>query len=429
MMFLIYNLLFPLLFLLYVPFYLVHIFRRGGLTVDYWERFGIFTGEKKRQLRALKNPVWIHAVSVGETVAAVSLVKRMLERNPDEQIAFSCGTSTGFATAKKKMPAGVVVFYCPIDLWWAVWRTVCLVKPRMLAIFEVEIWPNLIRIPFWKGVKMVLINGRMSDHSSRGYAKWRCFFRPIFNSFSQICMQTEEDAARVARVIGQSERLHFCGTMKFDQIPDCLTTDKAAVLDECFGTEKRVVFIGGSTHAGEEELLAEAYKQLRKEFPELKLVLVPRHQERAGEVTAQLDKMGLTWKLANPTDSLPNKEGMADVFIVNTTGELMNYFDISDICYVGKSLAGQTGGHNIIEPAIFGKAVVYGHHMENFRQVAEIFRNEKSAIELASEAEMVPTLRKLLKDPEERMNLGRNARATVERHRGAIDATLDIMAK
>ena len=429
MMFLLYNLIFPFLFLLYLPFYLVHIFRRGGLTVDYWERIGIFTEEKKKRLRALENPVWIHAVSVGETVAAVSLVKTILARNPNEKIVFSCGTSTGFATAKAKMPEGVVPIYCPIDLWWAVIHVLNLVRPKALAIFEVEIWPNLIRFAAKKGVKTYLVNGRISDHSSSGYARWKWFFKPIFTAFTDICVQTPEDATRIARIIGDDPRIHVCGTMKFDQIPDCRAADKADVLNACFGNGAgRVILTGGSTHPGEEKLLVDAYKAARLRYPQLRLVLVPRHQERANDVVTLLSQEGLTWRLAKDENgATAQNASTADVFLVNTTGELMNYYGMSDICYVGKSLAGQTGGHNIIEPAIFGKAILYGHHMENFRAVAAIFQAEKSAVEVESDDALLPALENLLEHPEERMALGQRARQTVEKHRGAIDRTLNIM--
>lgn len=426
-MFIIYNLLFPLLFLFYLPHYLVHIFRRGGLTRDYWERFGFFSSEKKALLRGLRHPIWIHAVSVGETVAAISFVKSWLQRHPDDTIVFSCGTSTGFETAAKKMPPQVVRIYCPIDFYCAVRHTLNLIRPEMLLIFEVEIWPNLVLQAAKRGVKVALINGRMSDRSSRGYARWQWIFRPIFQGFSSICLQTEEDADRVRRVIGDDPRIQSCGTMKFDQIPDCDSADKHQELDNCFGTGKRILFTAGSTHAGEEELICDAYRQLKTEHPELKLVLVPRHQERAAAVENVLLERGLSWRLLRPRPEQPPVEGPVDVLLVNTTGELMNFYAASDITYVGKSLAGQTGGHNIIEPAIFGKAILYGSHMENFRAVAEIFQKHQAALEIASDNLLLPALRELIEQPEKRQELGRKARQVVDQYRGSIARTLDIL--
>ena len=422
-MFMLYNLLFPLLFLIYLPYYVVHLRRRGGLTREYWQRAGFFDRETASRLRALTSPVWIHAVSVGETVAAISFIRRWQERRPEDSLVFSCSTSTAYATAKQKLPPGIEIIYCPIDFWWAIRRALNLIRPVVLVIFEVEIWPNLIRQAARRGAKVVLVNGRMSDKSSRGYAKWSFIFRPIFSSFSCLCVQTSEDASRIARVLGDDPRIKVCDTMKFDQVPDMNQADKTAALDACFGPGERVTFIAGSTHAGEEEIICDAYQKLRPDFPTLRLILVPRHCERTPEIEKILRDRGLTWKLLKPTAE--NAAGPADVLLVNTTGELMNFYGAADIAYVGKSLAGQTGGHNIIEPAIFGKAILHGCHMENFRTVAALFQQHQAAIELPDEAALEPALRRLLASPAERENLGRKARQVVERYRGAIDRTLD----
>ena len=420
-MYLLYNLLFPILFLFYLPFYLVHIFKRGGLTKEYWQRFGFFDKETRKRLAALENKVWIHAVSVGESVAAVTLIRAWQKAHPEDNIVFTCSTSTAFDTICKKKLEGVTALYCPIDFWWAVRTALKVIAPHTLIIFEVEIWPNLIRQAAKRGIKVCLVNGRMSDNSSQGYAKWGCFFKPIFACFRAICVQTEEDAKRVERVTGNRDRIHVCDTMKFDQVPDVGAADVTTVLDEAFGKGQRLTFVVGSTHPGEEELVADAFIALKPKYPQLKMVLVPRHCERAGEVSQLLTAKGLTWKL------LKNQEtpvSNVDVLLVNTTGELMNYYGAADIAYVGKSMAGQEGGHNIIEPAIFGKAIIHGPLMENFRAVAAIFKERNASVEIPDEASFTPMLDKLLADPVELKALGDRARATVDRYRGAIDRTI-----
>ena len=421
-----YNLLFPVVFIFYLPFYLIHVFHRGGVTSEFWQRFGLFSYQCKKRLYALKDPVWVHAVSVGETIAAVSFVKTWLKRDPEQSIVFSCGTTTGFATAKKKMPSGVEIIYCPIDFIPSVCNVLRFIRPKMLVIFEVEIWPNLIMMMKKCGRKIVLVNGRMSDKSSRGYARFRWFFRPIFNAFSAICVQTEKDAERVRNVIGASDTIHVCNTMKFDQIPDSDSEDKNALLDHCFGRGGRIVFTVGSTHTGEEDLICGAFSRLHKEHPQLKMILVPRHQERTSEVEDVLRKHELTWVRLDPQSA---KGSNVDVLLVNTTGELMNFYACADITYVGKSLAGQTGGHNIIEPAIFGKAILYGHHMENFKAVAALFEENNAAVKVDSDQELCPLLRRLLENPQEREMLGKRARQVVEKYRGAIDHTLAIITR
>ena len=429
-MLLLYTILFPLVVLLYLPFYAVHCIRRGGLTVDFWERFGIFPAATKARLKALKAPVWIHAVSVGEAVEALSFIQAWRARDPSLEIVFSCGTATGFATATKKLPPDVVAIYCPLDICWMVWHTLNLVRPKLLAILEVEIWPHLILQASRRGVPVVLVNGRLSDKSSAGYARWGFFFRKIFRSFSALCMQTPEDQARLERVIGPDERIHTVGTVKFDQVPDRTGTDVATPLAEAFGAEAHPLFCVGSTHEGEEEVICDAFQGLRQTHPEWRMVLVPRHVERAAAVVKILQARNLPWRSAQPVEgAAPAAPGTADVLLVNTTGQLMNYYQASDICFVGKSLDGQNGGHNIIEPAIFGKAVIYGPHMENFRQVDAIFRAENAVQPFASNAELLPTLLRLAEDTALRSQLGARARATVEKHRGAIAQTLDIIEK
>ncbi|MBR4416372.1 MAG: hypothetical protein IKS67_06355, partial [Victivallales bacterium] len=309
----IYSIIFPLVFLLYLPFYLIHIFKRGGVTKEYWERIGIISAEKKAKLRELANPVWIHAVSVGETIAALTFIKEWQKRFPNDNLVFTCSTSTAYHTAEAKLPKDVQLLYCPIDCFFAVRRTLKAVRPKMLVIFEVEIWPNLISCAKSFGAKVALVNGRMSDKSSQGYAKWSFIFKPLFRKFDSICVQTEEDRKRICRVMGDDPRVVVCDTMKFDQVPETKNADKTAVLDDCFGTDKRVIFVAGSTHPGEEEMVCDAYKNLKSVHPELKMILVPRHCERADEVIKLLDERGLTYKLSKPEGE--QKPGLADVLL------------------------------------------------------------------------------------------------------------------
>ncbi len=428
-MFLVYNLLFPFLLLLYMPFYVVHILRRGGLTKDFWERFGIFPQEAKERLAALKaRPVWIHAVSVGETVEAVSFIARWRERHPTEAFVFTCGTSTGFATARKKLPADVVCLYCPMDCWWMVRHAYALIRPRLVAILEVEIWPNLILQARRRGIPVVMVNGRLSDRSSQGYARWGCVFRRLFRSYALLCVQTPEDAARLEHVIGKDDRIRVVGTVKFDQVADGGGADLGDVLARAFGEGGHPLFCVGSTHPGEEELVCEAYARALVSQPQWRMVLVPRHAERGAEVVKILEAFHLPWQSVAPIPgTTPTSAGEAQVLLVNTTGQLMAYYRAAELCYVGKSLAGQTGGHNIIEPAIFGKAILYGSHMENFRQVDQLFREAKAAFPVEGDNLFFPALQTLMSQPEKRRELGGRALALVRKHRGAIDRTLDLL--
>lgn len=430
MILLLYNLVFFVAFLLYSPFLYVKQRRRGGVTKAYWQRFGRFTAAEKADLAGLDGPVWIHACSVGETVAALSFIRRWLEREPEARIVLSTTTTTGHALAAAKKPESVRLIYCPIDFYFFVRATLRAVRPALLVIFEVEIWPNLILQAQARGIPLALANGRMSDRSARGYAKNGWLFHRLFRAFAVLCMQSREDSERVRRVAGTEANVHTCNTMKFDQVPDQNRGEEVAAavraeLDRAFGPGERLVFVAGSTHPGEEELMADTLRELRPEIPGLRLVLVPRHVERTPDVEAVLEERGLTYRL------LRNDSGAAagpvDVLLVNTTGELMNYYAAADVAYVGKSLAGNEGGHNIIEPAIFGKAILHGANMQNFRDVARIFREAGAVREVADTADFAPALRELLLDGTARTELARRSRAVVDSQRGAIDHTLDLV--
>jgi len=420
-----YDLLFLIAFILYLPVFIVKLVRRGGVSHHFSERFGLYSRGQKRGLRELDRPVWIHACSVGEVVAAVSFIRRWRERDPELHFVLSCTTTTGHATAAKKLPDGVGLVYCPLDFSFPVRRALRIIRPRLLVIFEVEVWPNLISLAANTGAPVVLANGRMSDKSSQGYARHGWFFRDLFDRFAVICVQSEEDATRVRRVVDDRVPVHVCNTMKFDQAPDVTGVDKTALLDQAFGRGERLVWTAGSTHPAEEALVADAFKRLKEQFPALKLVLVPRHHERTAEVEKILVERDLPYRLLAPKEGASPTDGTVDILLVNTTGELMNFYASSDVVFVGKSLAGAEGGHNIIEPAIFGKPIVHGPAMQNFRAVARIFRNADATVQAESDAELAPAVGELLGDQDKRGELGRRAREVVETWRGAVDRTLD----
>ena len=421
---LIYNIIFALAFILYLPVFIWKLVRRGGISGRFLERFGIYGAERKRLLRSLDRPIWVHAVSVGEVVAALTFIRRWQQEQPRLTFVLSTTTTTGQATAQKKLPEGVALIYCPLDFYLPVKRVLRLVQPAMLVIFEVEVWPNLISLATASGTPVVLTNGRMSDRSAAGYARHRWFFGPLFKKFEVICVQSKEDALRVQGVVDDSVPVHVCNTMKFDQVPDVSGADKTKLLDDVFGPEKRLVWTAASTHPGEESLAASTYLRLKARCPELKMILVPRHHERTSEAEKALTDQGLSYRLLCPAEKSEPESGSVDVLLVNTTGELMNFYAVSDVVFVGKSLAGNEGGHNIIEPAIFGKAIVHGAAMQNFRAVAKVFRDENATIEVADDAGLFEVTCELLADTDQRHELGRRARIVVEEWRGAIDRTL-----
>ena len=420
---LLYNLAFPILFLAYAPFYLLRQFRRGGLDAGFLERFAWFSREKKAALAQLKRPVWIHSVSVGETVAALGFVKAWRQRRPDLEFVISTTTTTGQAIARQKAPPGTVVIYCPLDWWPLVRRTLGLVRPRLLVVFEVELWPNLISGAAAQA-RLALANGRMSDRSAARYARFAPLFRPLLAKFAVLCVQDDKDRQRFERVVAGQAPVHACSTMKFDQVPDVATANLHETLDKAFGPGPRRCWVAGSTHPGEEALILQIFRSLKATFPDLRLILVPRHVERTAEVEKLLAQAGVSYQLLQ---GAPATAAPAEALLVNTTGQLMAFYGAADLAYVGKSLAGNTGGHNIIEPAIFGKPIVHGANMQNFRMVAELFQEAAAAVEVGDGSALEATLRRWLEHPEEAEGYARRSRQLVERHRGAMARTIDLL--
>ena len=437
-----YNIFFPILFAFYLPVFIAKLVKRGNFIEGFWERFGLFSASKKERLKNFRDPIWIHAVSVGEAVAAVSFIREWSKQKPDLKFVLSTTTSTGQKIAREQSPENVISIYCPIDFFICIWSALKIVKPQLLIIFEVEIWPNLITFSAWKKIKLALVNCRMSDKSARGYSRCRWFFEFIFSRFSLICTQTEEDACRIKSIIGDQLYINICNTMKFDQVKDSQSNNVRLPIDTVFPEKNRVVFNAASTHAGEEIIMIKAFKSIINDFSTLCFILTPRHTERTNEIEKILQKEDMDYVLLTDLKELLkngnsplsketiNKEkAKKKVLLVNTTGDLMGLFAASDIVFMGKSLGENKGGHNIIEPAIYGKSIIFGRNMDNFRHVAKIFKDNKAAVEVENEEEFCRTLRSLLSDPDERERLGQMSREVVKNNRGAINKTIELLKK
>ena len=419
----VYNLLMPIGFLFYLPGLLLKYRNRGGWKSTYSERFGRFSPERRQELAAFRGAVWIHAVSVGETVVALNMIRVFQKHYPERKIIISTTTTTGQELARQRCPENAAVIFCPIDFPWMVKRTFDILKPAMLVIFETEIWPNLICEAKKRGVAIALVNGRMSDHSARGYRRMRCFFKPLLAKFDRLLVQSEADAERYKSVSPQANVM-VCGNMKFDQAPPAASEE--IDLDDYFGTEKRTVILGASTHPGEEQLLARSFAELKPDFPELKLVLIPRHAERGADVAEMLDSLNLKFARRSIAQSAPEP---VDVLLADTTGEMMKFMKHADIVFMGKSLAGHDEGHNLIEPALLGKAIVTGAVLRNFRFLLQVLTDVDGVVTVKSDDELTGALKKLLADPDGRKALGERAFAVINRNRGAAERTVEELGK
>lgn len=423
MIYLVYNLLFPVVFLFFLPGLLIKLIRRPGWKKTFAERFAWFSAERRQELRQFEGAVWLHAVSVGETQIALDLIRRWQQLHPERRFVLSTTTTTGQQLAREKAPAGVAVIFCPIDFIWFVRRVIRLIKPAELVVLETEIWPNMINEMAKFCGRVFLINARMSDKSSRGYYRFRAYFGPILRRFTCICVQSEGDRDRFHAVCPEAA-LTVSGNLKFDRsIPAKLPEID---LETYFGPGTFRVLLASCTHPGEEKLVAETYRRLRGTFADLRLVIVPRHAERASEVATQLKETGVSF--CRKTRGLENGEPV-ECLIGDTTGEMFGFISRADIVIMGKSLAGHNEGHNLIEPAIFAKPIVTGSVLTNFRFILDVLKKEDALLTVAADAELEDALRRLLTDPAFGVELGRRAEAAIARHRGATDRTINLLEK
>lgn len=417
----IYNLLLPLAFLFFVPGLILKYRNRGGWKSTYGERFARFKSERLEELANFKGAIWIHSVSVGETMISLGFIKRYLERNPEQKFIISTTTTTGQELARNRCPKNTAVIFCPIDFKWMVKRTFNIIQPSQLVIFETELWPNLLNEAAKRGIPVSLVNGRMSDHSSKGYRRARLFFAPVLKCLSLISVQTEADKERYLSVCSEANVV-VSGNMKFDQAPPENIEDPG--LDGYFGSGERIVVLGASTHPGEEELISNVCQELKKEFPTLKLVLVPRHAERGADIAASLEKNKIAYVRRSQAASTAEP---VDVLLADTTGEMFKFINSADIVIMGKSLAGHDEGHNLIEPALLDKPVVTGSVLRNFRFIQDVLQSADALVSVSSGEELAVKLRELISDAELRRTIGKRGGDVIRQHCGAMDRTIDLL--
>lgn len=419
-----YNILFPLGFIFFIPSIIYKLIRRGGDKRSYPERFAFFSPCKKRLLQDCEGAIWVHSVSVGETIVAISMIKKWKFTSPHLKFVLSTTTTTGQALARLKAPEGVTVIFCPLDFILFVRKTVKLIRPSLLVIFETEIWPNLIGEVYRSKAKIVLVNARISHKSSENYRRFRWFFTPILKKMSLICAQTEQDKERF-NAICPGLPLYVCGNMKFDQeIPENLPEID---LQQYFGSGTHLVLLAASTHAGEEKLIAETFCNLQKKFPELRLIIIPRHAERGGEISSVLASMRLPF-LRRSLNAKFEKDG-TDVLVLlaDTTGEVLSFMNKADIVIMGKSFAGHDEGHNLIEPALLGKAIITGSVVRNFHFVLNALLEMGALVAVDSDDGLENAIVKLIENKGLRRQLGDKAKWAAVCHKGATEKTIKFL--
>jgi len=419
-----YNLAFLIFGIFYLPCLIVTRRYRYGML----DRFGILSGRLK-DISFRGRVIWIHAVSVGEMKVASIFAPLLRKQFPQHTLVFSSVTHTGNKVARTIATGREGVFYLPFDLSFITDRVVKTIKPEMFLCLETELWPNLISSLHRFNVKSVLINGRISNKSYFGYKKIKLVISSILRKFSLLLMQSEQDVERVLTLGAQKEKVFRVGNLKFDLPFLGFTSKRHEIRGQLKLSEEEILLVAGSTHRGEDEQIIDCFLRLKKDYDNLRLLIAPRHIERAQEVEQILTKKGLGFIRYSQINTCHVSRVTCHencVFILDTIGNLRDIYSAADIVFVGGSLV-KKGGQNPIEPASLSKPIICGRFTFNFQDVIRSFLDNKSVIQIENKEELYSTLRLLIDNPKERRKLGMNAKETVSENSGSSQRTIDLI--
>jgi 3-deoxy-D-manno-octulosonic-acid transferase len=424
-MYVVYSLLTLAVFVVVSPYFVYQAIRYKKYIGSLRQRLGFLPisfnidGEES---------IWIHAVSVGEVLTARALAADLKARYPRLRLFLSTTTIAGQQVARRSLSNVDAVFYFPFDWTFIVRRTLDLVRPRLFIMMETEIWPNLLRECRRRGVKTAMINGRISSRSYPRYRLVRPFFRRVLADVDRFCMQSEESARRLVDLGADAGGVTVTGSLKFDSLEMPAATAHGKPRERVMRffrlSPSRTVIVAGSTLRGEEAAVLRAFSRIKATMPSALAILAPRQPERFGEVERLARDTGFVTirRSELPIDAEPR----ADVVVLDSIGELAQIYQLATAVFVGGSLVDH-GGHNILEPAVFGKPIVFGPHMHNFKEIADAFLSNGAAVQVPSDRELESVLLALVTDPVRRARLGAAARALVEANRGAKTKTLEVI--
>jgi 3-deoxy-D-manno-octulosonic-acid transferase len=412
--YLLYSVLYIIALILILPF---EYFRRPVEIRRRWirEKCGFFNSS------FILNPssfIWVHAVSVGEVMAVLPLLRKLRTTYPAKNIILSTITDTGQKVAREKSPEGTKILYLPFDIPFILKSVIRRSRPELLIIIETELWPNLLRVFKENDIPVILLNGRISEKSFHGYRKLSFFMRDVLSSVDSFGMQNEEYAERLRSLAADSRKIHITGSFKFDADPPI----QAPAWVSSIGGP---VIVAGSTHEGEEELMISAYTDLKKDFPGINLIIAPRHPERFRRVEDMLGRLGAQFlKRTELAEQRQTNSIHGTIILLDSVGELPAVYGIASIAIIGKSFIGH-GGQNPLEPAYWGIPVICGPNMENFPVIRD-FYHAGGAIQV-SEEQLSAVLRELLLFPEKAKRIGLNARNIYLKNAGAVERAMKII--
>lgn len=423
-----YNILFLIFFALSSPYYFWRLRKRGNWQANFGQRFAKYDPSLKQALTN-RHVIWMHAVSVGEVNLCTQLIRALEPRVPNAKIVVSCTTTTGMAELKRRLPTHVSKIYYPVDRRKYVRHALATINPQAIVLIEAEIWPNFL----WRAadlrIPVFLANARISDRSFPGYVRYSWLFRRLFESFVGVGCQNEADAERLKAVGCRPEAVRVVGNLKFDaaKLTEQRKLDVRGLLRQIGVPDDAPILVAGSTHDGEELILAAMAERLRAKYPKLFLILVPRHFERCKDLGQTLRTRGVKFIYRNQIFPRTQRPAASlDCLLVNTTGELRFFYEVATAVFVGKSLTA-IGGQNPIEPGALGKAIVFGPNMQNFADITRSFLQKDAAIQVRDPETLETVLTDLLANPERRAQLGQNALALVAENLGAVDRTVEMM--
>jgi 3-deoxy-D-manno-octulosonic-acid transferase len=412
---------YTLLLYLALPWVSLVVLLRGLREREYWRGWGQRFGAGPA---VASDGIWVHAVSVGEVQVAMILIEALRAREPASPITLTCATPTGRTRAATQL-SGVAVSYGPYDLPGSVRRFLRRVRPRVLILIETELWPNLLHEAWRAQVPTVIASARVSERSARRYQRLPGLLRMTFQSNVWVGAQTDADAQRFAALGIPASRLSVSGNVKFDRsLPPDLPQRGAAL--RAHYAAGRPVWVAGSTHAGEEQMVLQAHRQLLQSLPEALLILAPRHPQRFEAVAASIESAGLACVRRSQTSALAPSSPTGTVLLLDTLGELMQFYAASDVAFVGGSLV-PVGGHNLLEPAAIGIPVLTGPHQFNSPQVAAVLRELGAAVLVRDSSELAVNLVRLLGDAALRSAQGAAAARAIDANRGALARLLQLL--
>lgn len=425
-MFVLYNMLQTIFLPVFFPFIAIFVLCKSKYRDRIPSRLGLGLRRKlQNHGRDLGvGPVyWIHALSVGEVTSALPLVSGLKQDNPDSRVIFSVTTKSGRQVADNLLvDLADEILDSPLDILPVVAHFHRLIRPDFFILVETDFWPNQLLYLQMQNVPALLVNGRVSEEALQGYKRMKFFFKPMFTSFSALCMQTEIDREKLQSLGVEEKKLHTLGNLKFDT-KNPLKNGNNDIVESIKSQlpQNRIIFLAGSTHPGEEQILLESYCDLRNRYADLFLAIAPREPGRAPHISVLAKEFGLEVALR----SEPPQTG-CDVFILNSIGELSACYSLANISFVGGSLV-KKGGHNPIEPAVMALPVIFGPHMEDFSEIAESLMEVGGATEVRNSKEISAILELLLNSPDASRRQGQMAQDFVEKQRGVIQRYLQLI--